>query len=122
MGLTIDYDGRRFSSSAAETAASEQTPIGHYHQRGELVWAEFSGGAVRRGSLAGIQTAEGGVEFAYCQVLTDGTLISGRCVSHPEMLSDGRLRLREEWQRFGDQAASGVSYVEEIDGANPAAG
>lgn len=114
MGVTVDYDGRRFRSSAAETADLGGVPVGHYHQQGDLVWAEFSGGGVRRGSLAGTRAPDGSLEFAYCQVLADGAVVSGRCVSYPELLPDGRIRLREEWQRYGEQGDSGVSYVEEL--------
>lgn len=116
MGVTVDYDGRRFRSVGANPTDTEDAPVGHYHQRGDLVWGEFSGGAVLRGSLAGLREPGGEVEFAYCQVLVDGSVVSGRCVSHPEQLPDGRLRLREQWQRYGEHAGCGVSYVEEVPG------
>jgi hypothetical protein len=114
----IDYDGRVFRSSAAETAIGVDTPIGYYHQQGELVWAEFAGGAVRIGRLTGVRRSDGTIRFVYGQVLTDGRLVAGECVSTPELLPDGRVRLREQWRRFDDAASTGVSYIEETrDGA-----
>lgn len=112
--MDYDYDGRSFRSGAAETAAGGEVPTGHYHQAGDTVWAEFSGGAVVRGYLVGRSDAAGRLDLAYCQVLGDTTVVSGRCVSTPELLDDGRIRLREDWQRFTPAAAHGVSYIEEV--------
>jgi len=110
------YDGRTFvSAGAPETAAADgSVPRGHYHQSGDLVWGEISGGAVRTGSLAGRCEPDGTIRFAYCQVLVDGRVVAGDCVSRPERLPDGRIRLREEWQRFGPNADRGVSTVDEV--------
>jgi hypothetical protein len=113
----VSYDGRVFvSTGAAETAGADgSVPSGRYHQRGDLVWGELSGGAVRHGSLAGVCDADGVLRFAYCQVLRDGTVVAGDCVSRPERLPDGRLRLREEWTRHAPRRASGVSVVDELE-------
>ena len=110
------YDGRTFASAGAPetTGADGSVPRGHYHQTGDLVWGEISGGAVRVGSLAGTCESDGTIRFAYCQVLVDGTVVAGDCVSHPERLADGRIRLREQWQRYGPQGDQGVSIVDEI--------
>jgi len=111
----VDYDGRRFRSSAAETAAGDgRTPIGHYHQRGDVVWAEFSGGAVVRGSLVASCAQDGTLTAAYCQVLADGEVVAGSCTTTPEVLPDGRLRLREQWRRHDAAGSTGVSYIEEL--------
>ncbi|KXK63802.1 hypothetical protein AWW66_01065 [Micromonospora rosaria] len=120
----MDYDGRRFSSSAAETAdRAGTTPVGCYHQRGDLVWADFAGGAVRTGRLVGTCAADGTLTVTYCQVLTDGQVLAGACRSVPEVLPDGRIRLREEWRRFDAAGSRGVSYLEELPGGGtPAPG
>lgn len=110
----LDYDGRSFRSTAAETAGGDGFgPVGHYHQRGELVWAEFAGGAVVQGSLVGTCAPDGTLTLAYCQMLAGGEVVAGRCTTTPELLDDGRLRLREQWQRFDDEGSTGVSYIEE---------
>jgi hypothetical protein len=108
----VNYDGRRFSSSAAETAVGGRTPVGHYHQSGDLVWAEFAGGAVRTGRLVGSCDADGVIEAAYVQVLEGGDLAAGRMTSLPHLLPDGRVRLEERWQR--DDGSSGTSWIEQI--------
>lgn len=110
------YDGRTFRSTAPETASGgsgpARTPVGSYHQHGDLVWAEFSGGAVREGRLVGRCGADGVITAAYCQVLDGGEVVSGQCVSRPERLQDGRLRLREEWCRA--DGSRGTSFIEEV--------
>ena len=53
--------------------------------------------------------------MAYCQVLDNGQVVAGRCQSTPEVLGDGRIRLREEWHRFDDTASHGVSWIEEVE-------
>ncbi|MBQ1059308.1 hypothetical protein DLJ60_02120 [Micromonospora chalcea] len=109
---TFDYDGRVFVS--VDHAGDGAEPLrGHYHQRGDLVWAEITGGPVRHGRLAGTCDAQGVVRFAYLEVLTDGTIVVGECESRPERLPDGRIRLREQWRRHGPRQDSGVSVIEE---------
>lgn len=108
----INYNGRRFRKAVAEPDA----PVAEYHQDGNLVWAEFAGGDVRRGSLTGICGPDGTVDFAYNMVLDGGAVISGRSVNTPELLADGRVRFHERWERYGLHAESGVSYIEEVRG------
>jgi hypothetical protein len=110
----FDYDGLVFRSAAAETADQQGNgPVGNYHQAGKVVWAEFSGGAVLRGSLVGECAEDGTLHLGYCQLLDTGEVISGRCVSTPERLADGRVQLREQWRRFDatDAGSTGVSYI-----------
>jgi hypothetical protein len=107
----IDYDGRRFRDVAH---AEGDGPVASYRQRGDLLWADFAGGRVRRGALTGVCHPDGRIEFTYTMTLTDGTVLAGRCESTPEMLPDGRIRLHERWERYGAHASSGVSQLDEI--------
>jgi hypothetical protein len=111
MSQTINYDGKMFQ--AVGIGADGAAPIARYHQQGDLVWAEFAGGHVRRGSLTGVCGQDGVLEFAYC-MLDEGVLVAGHCTSTPERLDDGRIRLREAWQRFIPRAQAGVSCLEEV--------
>jgi hypothetical protein len=102
------YDGRLFGP-LEPTAGSV---VGHYHQQDDLVWAEFAGGPVRTGRLVGVRDRAGVIEAAYCQVMTDGEVVAGRCLSTPSVLGDGRIRLTEQWRRA--DGSSGVSYIQEL--------
>jgi hypothetical protein len=110
--LTLNYDGRRFSPS--DGVAGEGSRVAVYHQDGDLLWGEFSGGEVRRGVLTGTCVPDGTLDFAYCMVFEGGRIVSGRCHSTPTLLSDGRVRLHEEWERYGADASRGVSSIEEL--------
>jgi len=106
----INYNGRKFRKAVAD----DKAPVAEYHQDGNLVWAEFAGGEVRRGSLTGICAPDGTVDFAYNMVLAGGEVISGRSVNTPQLLDDGRIRMHEQWERYGRHSATGISYLEEV--------
>ena len=105
----IDYDGRKFRKPDDDSGT-----VAHYHQQGELVWAEFAGGEVRRGSLTGVSTPDGTLQLGYTIVLATGEVICGRTVNTPEVSENGRIRLHEAWERYGSHAAAGRSYLEEV--------
>jgi hypothetical protein len=107
----VNYDGRTFRV-AGEGAAD--VPRARYHQDGSVVWGDFSGGHVRRGSLAGTCSPDGTLHFAYCMVYDSGEVVSGCCRSTPQLLDDGRIWLTEQWERYAPRADRGVSYLEEI--------
>jgi hypothetical protein len=106
----INYDGRRFRA----LGHGPDAPTATYRQSGDLLWAEFGGGSVRRGTLSGLVAPDGSLEFAYTMVLESGEVIPGHCASKPEILDDGRILLHETWQRFGAHAATGTSQIEEV--------
>jgi len=108
----MSYDNKRFRPVGGR--AGEENRVAVYRQDGDLLWGEFVGGHARRGLLTGLAAPDGRLEFGYCMVLDTGEMISGQCRSTPEILADGRIRLHEQWERFGAQAASGVSCIEEI--------
>lgn len=110
----FDYEGRLFRPTDDDGTDGTQATIARYHQDGDLVWAEITGGRVRRGSMTGTRDPDGALYFGYCMVLDNGHLIVGSCRSLPTVLDDGRIRLTEHWERYGPQAATGISYLEEI--------
>jgi len=107
----FSYDGRRFRPEG------EAGPVLTYRQGGNLLWAEIPAGrGVRRGSLAGLCSADGTFDYAYCMVLDDGAVVAGRCHGTPiRRRGGGGIRIREEWERLSPEAAAGVSYLEEVD-------
>jgi len=103
-------------------AAIENTPNGdadsktrfHYHQQGNIVWADYSGEKILRGQLLGQAAADGSLEFAYQHLAGDGAPRTGTCKSTAERLSDGRLRFHEEWQWTSGDRSRGRSTIEEV--------
>jgi len=107
--MTIDYEGRQFRASGADGT------VARYRQDGDLVWADFTGGRVRRGAVTGTCQSDGTLRLAYTMVLATGEVISGRTVTVPHRKPNGRLVLREEWERYGEHAATGISFLDEVD-------
>jgi hypothetical protein len=86
--------------------------LAEYHEEGDLIWARYTGGAVRLGHLVGVRRGDA-LEFRYTQLNTAGESSSGHCVSTLEILPDGRLRLHESW-RWESREGAGTSTVDEI--------
>lgn len=86
----------------------------HYHQQGNVVWADYGGGAIVKGFLIAVVQPDNTLDMRYEHVNTQGELMTGRCQSTPEHLPDGRIRLHERWQWTSGDESSGESIVEEI--------
>lgn len=85
MSTAPSVDGRRFAgvSSSGDGEVGRAT-VFDYHESDGLVWAEYSGGDVRLGRLAG--TREGDrLSFRYVHVSVDGASSSGRCEARLEV-------------------------------------
>lgn len=106
----INYDGRRFRKVSSDPDA----PVTFYRQKDDLIWAELTGGGVRLGSLTGKCAEDGTITMAYTMVLRSGAVISGHSVNTPEFLPDGRIRLNEKWERYGEHAERGTSSIVEV--------
>ena len=111
----MNYDGKIFR--ALENSASGDVgteTVFQYHQDGNIVWAEYSGGSVVRGHLIALCNIDGDLEMRYQHLNSSGQLMTGECRSTPEVLSDGRIRLHEKWQWTCGDRSTGESVIEEI--------
>ncbi len=112
--MSVNYDGRTFRARAnSEGGDVDAGTTFRYRQHGPLVWGTYEGGAVRFGTLIAVCDDTGRLDMRYQHVATDGTIKSGRCLSRPETLPDGRLRLHETWEWTEGGPGAGVSVVEE---------
>ncbi|MDQ3750235.1 MAG: n-acetylglutamate synthase [Acidobacteriota bacterium] len=111
----INYDNKTFASvQNSETGDVNTETVFHYHQKDNLVWAEYAGGEIVFGSLIAKVTDEDSLEMRYQHLNAQGKLMTGKCFSIPEILADGRIRLYEKWQWTSGNLAKGESIVEEI--------
>ncbi len=109
------YDNRRFAGvSNSETGEVSSDTIFHYHQQDDIVWATYTGGSIRFGTLVATVDADGCLDMRYQHVNQQGELCTGKCRSTPEVLPDGRYRLHESWQWTSGDGSSGSSIVEEL--------
>ena len=115
MATTINYDQKYFlgKSNTANGQMNSET-VFHYRQKGEMVWGTYEGGRIRYGQLIGRLLEDGSIDFRYQHLNTEGELMTGECVSIPEILDDGRLRLHESWKWTTGDGTSGKSVVEEV--------
>jgi hypothetical protein len=110
----INYDQRAFKSVAnSESGEVSSATTFYYHQKDDLVWAEYSGGAIVFGTLIAKVLDDDRLEMRYQHLNTGGELMTGKCVSTPEILPDGRIRLYEKWQWTSGDQSHGQSIIEE---------
>lgn len=111
----INYDNRFFRAvgNSASGEVSSET-VFHYKQENAVVWATYAGGEIRFGTLVAKVLPGDKLEMRYSHVNRRGELMTGECVSTPEILSDGRIRLFEKWRWTCGDFSDGESIVEEI--------
>jgi hypothetical protein len=115
MAPRIDYDNRRFVSvSNSDNGEVGSATVFHYRHEGDLVWATYRGGAIVFGSLIAKVDESDCLEMRYQHLNSAGELMTGKCLSTPEVLPDGRLRLREVWQWTSGDFSQGESIIEEF--------
>ena len=113
----VNYHDRRFRSIAnSATGDVGDATVFHYRQHDRIVWATYEGGAVVFGTLVATILDDGRLDMRYQHVAAGGTIKTGRCLSTPEQLPDGRLRLDETWTWTEGGAGQGQSQVEELPG------
>jgi putative NADPH-quinone reductase len=109
----FSLDDRYFVAveNSASGEVSEST-VFCYHQQDNTIWAEYSGGKIRKGFLVGTIDQNHGLHFTYQHINTDDELKSGQCDSQLQVLPNGKLRYNESWQWLNGE--SGTSVIEEI--------
>lgn len=112
--MPINYHNKKFQpiSNTANGETSAQT-IFHYQQEGNILTANYQGGAIVKGHLIGLVDEEGNIDMRYHQVNAQGELMTGQCFSRPEVLDNGKIRLHESWQWTSGDGSKGESVIEE---------
>lgn len=111
----INYHNKTFRS-VSNTSNGEvgNETFFYYQQQGNIVTARYSGGSIVEGHLIAIVDPEGVLEMRYHHVNTAGDLMTGICISKPEILSGGKIRLHETWQWTSGDKSTGTSIIEEV--------
>jgi alkylhydroperoxidase/carboxymuconolactone decarboxylase family protein YurZ len=106
------YDGKVFvsKSNSANGEVSEQTTF-FYHQSGDVLWADYSGGGIVRGHLLGVVSSDGTLDFHYQHLNSDSQVRIGLCHSIPHVTDCGKLELHEEWQWLNGDKSTWVSVL-----------
>lgn len=111
----ICYDGRRFipKMNSENGEVSEQTTF-TYHQNGKLLWADYSGGDILRGSLIGTVSINGELDYVYHHMNQDMQVKTGKCHSVPTVLENGKMELSEQWEWTSGECSKGESLLMEV--------
>ena len=113
--LTINYDNKIFASTEnSENGEVNGETVFYYHQSGEIIWAEYYGGIVKRGFLIGTVTENGLLEFVYEHLNNKNEARTGKCISMPRILENGIIELEEKWEWTNGDRSKGESKIVEI--------
>jgi hypothetical protein len=111
----INYHGKKFASvQNSKTGEVTSETVFHYHQKDNLVWAEYEGGEIVFGTLIAKIDQDGKLDMRYHHLNKSGDLMTGRCHSTPEILPGGKIRLHEKWHWTSGDLSDGESIIEEI--------
>lgn len=109
---SFSLEGRFFTVvDNSESGEVSDKTIFCYHQKGNVIWAEYSGGSIVKGFLLGTMDTNHNLHFDYRHINKSGESKSGSCVSTPK-IENGKLRFYEKWQWTGGE--KGVSVIEEV--------
>ena len=108
----FSLDDRFFTAvSNSDTGEVSDETIFAYHQKDNVIWAEYSGGSIIKGFLLGSIDDNNNLHFDYRHINTSGESKSGSCVSKPRV-ENGKLRFYENW-KWSD-GIEGTSIIEEL--------
>jgi hypothetical protein len=110
----INYNNRIFKPiSNTENGETSNETVFLYKQVGNIITSEYSGGKIIKGHLIGLVDEAGNINMRYHQVNEKGELMTGICSSSPEILSNGKIRLHENWEWTSGDRSKGNSVIEE---------
>lgn len=100
--------------SNSENGEVPHQMVFHYLQQDNVLNCEYQGGEIVFGQLIGFVNAEGHIDMRYQQINKKGELRTGTCISTPERMPNGKIRLHENWQWTSGTCEKGQSILEEI--------
>jgi hypothetical protein len=110
----MNYNDKKFRPiSNSENGETSNETLFHYKQVGNILTSEYSGGKIKYGHLIGVVDQSGNIEMLYHQVNDKDELMTGICISKPEILENGRIRLHEKWEWTSGDKSKGTSIIEE---------
>ena len=111
----INYNNKSFRpiSNSDNSEVSSET-IFTYKQDGTVVSSDYSGGKIIKGHLIGTVDEVGNINLSYHQINTNGELKTGICKSTPEILTNGKIKLHENWRWTSGDMSKGSSILVEV--------
>lgn len=113
--IKINYDNKIFTSiENSKNGEVNGKTIFKYHQKNEVIWAEYYGGNIKKGFLVGIEKDNGELEFVYEHINNKNETRTGKCISTPKILTNGLIALTEKWEWTNGDKSKGESRIMEI--------
>lgn len=111
----INYDNKKFITKMnTENGDVDDNTLFTYHQNMNLLWAEYSGGDIVKGSIIGIVLENGELDFYYHHLNINNDIRVGKCHSVPRILDNNKLEMLEKWQWLNGDLSKGKSILIEI--------
>ncbi len=112
LDTSICYEGKYFipKMNTENGEVSNQTTFS-YHQKGTMLWADYSGGDIVKGHMIGTVQPNGELDFYYQHMNINSEIRVGKCHSTPQVMEDGKIELREEWQWLNGDKSEGASVL-----------
>ena len=111
----INYNNKKFRPiDNTDNGETSKETLFYYKQVGNVLTSEYSGGKIKYGHLIGLVDEKGSIEMRYHQINDKGEFMTGNCISKPEILSSGKIRLHESWEWTSGDKSKGQSILEEI--------
>lgn len=111
----MNYNNKKFRPvQNSENGETSEETVFEYKQTGNILTSEYKGGQIIKGHLIGLVDEDGTIEMRYHQINNKGELMTGICLSKPELSKSGKIRLHETWQWTSGDKSSGTSILEEL--------
>ncbi len=114
VNMEFNFDNKKLRITLIEgpdTEVNEDT-IFHFHQQGNVIWGEYSGGKVKLGRLIGVLNGEN-LNHSYVQINLNDEINSGEGNSIIKLNENNKLQIVEEWE-WKSQDGKGKSVMTEI--------
>ncbi len=100
--MKINYNNKTFK------VAGDSDEVTHfkYFQKGDIVWGEYEGGGVTKGSLIAKVDNDNTLHMHYQHLNAKMEFKLGKCVSFPKLLNDGRIELFEKYESVNTEVVS----------------
>lgn len=98
----------------SENGALESSTIFEYRQQENVVHCAYNGNKIVYGQLLGVVDEGGKINMSYHQIDKLGNIRTGICLSTPEIMEGGKIRLHERWEWTSGDFSKGHSTLEEL--------
>jgi hypothetical protein len=108
----INYNNKVFVSiENTKNGEVNKETLFYYHQKENIIWAEYHGGKIIKGFLVGYINENGKLFFHYEHINDEQIIRTGKCESEPVLLKDGRIELNEKWEWTNGDKSKGESKI-----------